>query len=86
MLERPSQSPDLNLIEDVWKDLKTAVDKRSPSNLTRLELFCKEEWAKVSVSRCAELVETHQHKGAKYRLRAVSKMILSSLANMRQTL
>ncbi|KAI4898647.1 hypothetical protein NFI96_026008 [Prochilodus magdalenae] len=38
---------------------KTAVHKRSPSNLTELELFCKEEWAKISVSRCAKLMETY---------------------------
>uniref|UniRef100_A0AAZ1Y062 Uncharacterized protein n=1 Tax=Oreochromis aureus TaxID=47969 RepID=A0AAZ1Y062_OREAU len=40
-------------------DLKTAVHKRCPSNLTELELFCKEEWARISVSRCAKLVETY---------------------------
>ena len=59
VLEWPSQSPDLNPIENLWKDLKTAVHKRSPSNLTELELFCKEEWAKMSVSRCANLVESY---------------------------
>uniref|UniRef100_A0AAZ3R0B4 Uncharacterized protein n=1 Tax=Oncorhynchus tshawytscha TaxID=74940 RepID=A0AAZ3R0B4_ONCTS len=30
-----------------------------PSNLTELELFCKEEWEKISVSRCAKLIETY---------------------------
>uniref|UniRef100_A0A8C6T118 N-acetylaspartate synthetase n=1 Tax=Neogobius melanostomus TaxID=47308 RepID=A0A8C6T118_9GOBI len=39
----------------MWKDLKTAVHKRSPSNVTELELFCKEEWAKMSVSRSVEM-------------------------------
>ena len=32
-----SQSPDLNLIENLQKDLKIAVHRRSPSNLTELE-------------------------------------------------
>uniref|UniRef100_A0A3Q4I3F8 Tc1-like transposase DDE domain-containing protein n=1 Tax=Neolamprologus brichardi TaxID=32507 RepID=A0A3Q4I3F8_NEOBR len=59
VLECPSQSPDLNPIENLWQDLKTAVHKRCPSNLTELELFCKEEWARISVSRCAKLVETY---------------------------
>ncbi|KAL0162929.1 hypothetical protein M9458_042325, partial [Cirrhinus mrigala] len=47
--------PDLNPIENLWQDLKTAVHKRCPSNVTELELFCKEEWARISVSRCAKL-------------------------------
>uniref|UniRef100_A0A674NE28 Tc1-like transposase DDE domain-containing protein n=1 Tax=Takifugu rubripes TaxID=31033 RepID=A0A674NE28_TAKRU len=59
VLEWPSQSPDLNPIENLWKELKTAVHKHSPSNLTELALFCKEEWARISVSRCAKLIETY---------------------------
>ena len=58
MLEWPRQSPDLNPIENLWKDLKIAVHRRSPFNLTELEIFCKEKWAKISLSRCAKLVET----------------------------
>lgn len=63
----PSHSPDLNPIENLWNDLKTAVYKWSPSNLTKLEQFCKEEWANVAKSRYAKL-ETYPN-----RLKAVIK-------------
>ena len=43
VLEWPSQSPDLNPIENLLQDLKIAVHRQSTSNLTELELFCKEE-------------------------------------------
>lgn len=46
VLEQPSQSPDLNPIKTLWKDLKIAVYQQYPSSLTRLEQFWQEEWAK----------------------------------------
>jgi transposase len=60
VLEGPSQSPDLNPIEHLWRDLKIAMQQRSPSNLTELERICREEWQKLPKYRCAELVVTSQ--------------------------
>ena len=57
VLEWPS--PDLNQLENPWQDLKIAVHRHSPSNQNKLRLFCTEEWANISVSICASLVETH---------------------------
>ncbi|KAK1801575.1 hypothetical protein P4O66_004535 [Electrophorus voltai] len=51
VLEWPSQSPDLNPIEHLWRDLKMAVPRHSPSNLMELERFCKEEWEKLPKNR-----------------------------------
>ncbi len=56
VLEWPRQSPDLNPIEHLWRDLKMAVHQRLPSNLTELERICKEEWQRIPKSKCEKLV------------------------------
>lgn len=43
VLACPCQSPGLNSIENLWNYLKNAVHQGSPSNLTELEHFCKEQ-------------------------------------------
>ena len=58
-LEWLRQIPDLNLIKNLWKDLKIPVHRRSQSNLTELERICKEEWEKIPKSRCSKLMQTY---------------------------
>ncbi|KAG2459283.1 TC1A transposase, partial [Polypterus senegalus] len=62
VLEWPSQSPDLNPIEHLWKDFKMFVHRRFPSNLMELERCCKEEWAKLAKDRCAKLVASYSKR------------------------
>ena len=62
VLEWPSQSPDLNPIEMLWKDLKRAVHVRKPTNIPELKLFCTEEWAKIPPSRCAGLINSYRKR------------------------
>lgn len=59
VLEWPSQSPDLNPIENLWWDLKKAVAACKPKNVTELEAFALEEWAKIPISRCKTLVSSY---------------------------
>jgi hypothetical protein len=62
VLEWPSQSPDLNLIEHLWRDLNIAVQQRSPSKLTELEKICREDWEKFPKYRCVKLVESYPRR------------------------
>uniref|UniRef100_A0A8C5QS12 Transposase n=1 Tax=Leptobrachium leishanense TaxID=445787 RepID=A0A8C5QS12_9ANUR len=59
ILEWPSQSPDLNPIENLWWDLKKAVAVRKPKNVTELEAFAHDERAKIPVDRCKTLVSSY---------------------------
>jgi len=56
ILEWPSQSPDLSPIGNLWWDLKKAVSKRTPKNMTELEAIAHEQWAQIPQERCQQLV------------------------------
>jgi transposase len=63
----PAQSPDLNPIENVWQQLKTALEKRSPSARTKGELLValQEEWAKLQEKNTLAVLIRSMHKHVK---------------------
>ncbi len=60
VLEWPSQSPDLNPIENLWRELKVRVAKGQPRNLNDLERIYKEEWDKIPPEMYANLVANYK--------------------------
>jgi hypothetical protein len=52
----------LNQIKHLWRDLKIAVQRCSPSNLTELERICREEWEELPKYRCAKLVASYPRR------------------------
>ncbi|KAG2469549.1 TC1A transposase, partial [Polypterus senegalus] len=62
VLEWPNQSPDLNPIQHLWRDLKMVVHRRFSFNLLELERCCKKEWAKLAKDRCAKLVASYSKR------------------------
>uniref|UniRef100_A0AAY5KGU3 Transposase Tc1-like domain-containing protein n=1 Tax=Esox lucius TaxID=8010 RepID=A0AAY5KGU3_ESOLU len=62
VLKWPSQSPDLNPVKNLWRELKVRIAQRQPRNLKDLEKVCMEEWAKIPAAVCANLVKNYRKR------------------------
>ena len=56
IMDWPPQSPDLNAIENLWKTLGVKVMERNPINTEDLWVKLQEEWSKISIKECQELI------------------------------
>ena len=55
-IDWPSNSPDLNPIENMWQIVKNNVEKRMPKDINELKKFMIEEWDAISVETVNNLV------------------------------
>ena len=56
VLDFPPQSPDLNPIENLWSQLNSSVQERSPKNLDELFGILEKAWKKIPVEKLEKLV------------------------------
>lgn len=59
VMKWPSQSPDLNPIENLWRILKINVHKRNPQNIKELKAFCVEEWNRITPETCKKFTRNY---------------------------
>ena len=57
-LEWPQQSPDLNPIENLWRDLGEAVRSTRCHNLNELQQVLVNEWSQIPVRRFQRLIQS----------------------------
>ncbi len=64
LMDWPSMSPDLNLIEHLWGILRRKVEEHKISNIHQLRDVVMEEWKRTPVVTCEALVNS-MHKRVK---------------------
>ena len=62
VMDWPSNSPDLNPIENLWAIVKGNVEKRMPKNINELEQFMVEEWRSIPDTVIKNLVGSMRHR------------------------
>lgn len=62
VMDWPSNSPDLNPIENLWAIVKRNVQMRQPQNIGDLERFMKEEWSNIPQDIIKNLVRSMKER------------------------
>lgn len=57
--EWPANSPDINLIENVWKQMDDALKARHATSLKGLKRIIKDEWKKFSLENVKKLYKSY---------------------------
>ncbi len=58
MLEWPPNSPDLNVVEELWSIIDKWLASKPINNKAELEKRLQEEWNKISITLCQSLVDS----------------------------
>jgi hypothetical protein len=62
IMDWPSNTPDLNPIENMWNIMKHRIEKRKPTNINELKIFIDEEWKNIEKDVIINLINSMKNR------------------------